>query len=609
MGYYDRNRQTIRERYRERYEEIFQRMEKEEVSGYQVESIVARDGNHALIVEKDGDKFRLNSAYKPLAEAKKWADQYEFQNLDVNVFMFGFGNGIFVRELLCRVQPDARIYLWEPNVSIFRRVMEEEDLEEVLKDERLHLYLGKDGLKELKESLEYSVGWHNMSSQIRCCHVCYDRLHEEEYLEFLKAIKYSDSMVQVKRDTNAYFAHRAVVNVIDNLRYIRKSNFVTELIGRMPEDIPAIVVAAGPSLEKNIDLLRKAQGRAFIIATDTAVRNLEPKGLPYDCVVTIDPGKITWYMTDYPGCQNKPLFCNSESQREIMKFHTGRKIWAAGSVYVDSLYNYLGLQFPESSTGGSVATAAAQLAFHLNLKNIILIGQDLAYTGEHTHAGGYDNHVLNEEKFIEMVDGIDGGQVKTRGDWIVFRDWFEDFIKLHEEINLVDATEGGALIHGSKIMTLEEAIDTYCGEQEFSFEKIMEELQPTFDVLGFEPVQEVIQRMGKGFRNILERSKEAKKAAEEYLEAGNGLSSKKHDRLLKTIRKANNYLQRQAGYELLEMYTFDLTLNEAHDVNQMTGDALTDERNSVEIALAIYDAYIDAVEELGDRMDQVLKEV
>lgn len=609
MGYFDENKEAIRKRYQETYEEIFERMDKEETSEYQVESIVARDGNHALTVEKDGDKFRLNSAYRPLAEAKKWADQYEFQNLDVNVFMFGFGNGIFVRELLCRAQPDARVYLWEPNVNIFRKVMEEEDLKDILRDKRLFLYIGEEGLKELKEAMEFSVSWHNMSSQIRCCHVCYDFLHVDEYLEFLKAVKYSDSMVQVKRDTNAYFAHRAVVNVIENLRYIRKSNYVTELIGKIPEDVPAIVVAAGPSLEKNIDLLQKAAGRAFIIATDTAVRNLEPKGLPYDCVVTIDPGKITWYMTDFPGCQKKPLFCNSESQRDIMKFHTGRKIWSAGSVYLDNLYEFLGLHFPQSSTGGSVATSGALLAYHLNLKNIILIGQDLAYTGEHTHAGGYDNHVLNEEKFIEMVDGIDGGQVKTRGDWIVFRDWFEDFIKLHEDVNLVDATEGGALIHGSKIMTLEEAIDTYCGEKEFSFEKIMEELPPTFDVLGFEPVQEVIQRMGKGFQNILDRSREGKKAAEEYLAAGNGLSPKKHDRLLKIIRKANNYLQKQAGYELMEMYTYDLTLNEAHDVNQITGDSLVDERNSVEIALAIYDSYIKGVEELGDQMNQVLKQI
>jgi Uncharacterized protein conserved in bacteria len=609
MGYYDKNKEAIKTRYQDSYEEIFERMEKEVTSEYQVESIVARDGNHALTVEKNGDKFRLNSVYRPLEEAKKWADQYEFQNLDVNVFMFGFGNGIFVRELLHRTQSDARVYLWEPNVSIFRKVMEEEDLEEILKDKRLYLYIGEDGLKELKEAMECSVSWHNMPSQIRCAHVCYDRLHEEEYLEFLKAIKYSDSMVQVKRDTNVYFAHRAVVNVIDNLRYIRKSNFVTDLIGKLPEEIPAIVVAAGPSLEKNIDLLKKAQGRAFIIASDTAVRNLEAKGLPYDCVITIDPGKHAWYMTDFPGCKEKPLFCNSESQREIMKFHTGRKIWAAGSVYIDNLYSFLGLRFPESSTGGSVATAGTQLAFHLNLKNIILIGQDLAYTGEHTHAGGYDNHILNEEKFIEEVDGIDGGKVVTRGDWIVFRDWYEEFIKLHEDVNLVDATEGGALIHGSKIMTLEEALDTYCGEKEFSFEKIMEELPPTFDVLGFEPVRDVLQRMGKGFHNILERSKEGKKAAEEYLAAGSGLSPKKHDRLIKTIRKANNYLQKQAGYELMEMYTFDLTLNEVHDVNQMTGDVLTDERDSVEIALAIYNSYIDGVEELGDQMDQALQEI
>jgi len=609
MGYYEKNKKAILSRYKDKNVEIFERMEKEDFSDYKVESIVARDGNHALTVEKDGDKFRLNSAYKPLAEAEKWADQYNYQNLDVNVFMFGFGNGIFVRELLRRADRDACIYLWEPNTNIFRVAMEEEDLEDIFGDKRLYLYVGKDGLKELKEALECSVGWHNMTSQIRCCHVCYDRLHEEEYLEFLKAIKHSDSMVQVKRDTNAHFAHRAVVNVIDNLQHIRKSNYITELMGKISEDIPAIVVAAGPSLDKNIELLRRAEGRAFIIATDTAVRILEARGLPYDCVVTIDPGKPIEYIDCCPSCKDKPFFCNSESQRDIMKYHTGRKIWAAGSVYIDSLYDFLGLHFPESSTGGSVATSSAQIAYHLNLKNIILIGQDLAYTGEHTHAGGYDNHILNEEKFIEMVDGIDGGEVKTRGDWLVFRDWFEEFIKKSKEINLVDATEGGALIHGSKVMTFEEAIDTYCEGKEFSFEKILEELPPTFDVLGFEPVKEVIQRMGKGFKNILSKSTEGKKAAEEYLAAGNRLSPKKHDRLLKTIRKANNYIQKQAGYELLDMYTFDLTLNELHDVNQLTGDALQDERDSVQIALAIYDGYIDAVEKLGNQMDEALKGV
>lgn len=605
MSFYEKNKEVMEER----YSEIIERIQTEISSEYQVKSIVARDGNHALVVEKDGETYRLNSAYRPLSEAKKWADQYEFQNIDINIFMFGFGNGIFVRELLRRAHKDANIFLWEPDASIFHVVVEEEDLSDIFADERLQFYIGKDGLMELKEALSYSVGWHNISTQIRCSHICYNKLYGDEYNQFFDALDYTNSMVKVKRDTNVHFAHTAVTNVIENLRYIRKSNFITEFIGKIPEGVPAIVVAAGPSLDKNIELLRKAKGKSLIIATDTAVKILEAKKIPYDCMVTIDPAKPTWYLADYPGCKDVPLFCNAESEKDILKFHTGRKIWMAGSVYIDNLYNSLGLLFPQNNTGGSVATAGAMVAYHLGLKNIILIGQDLAYTGEHTHAGGYDNHVMNEEKFIEMVDGIDGGKVKTRGDWIVYRDWFEEFIKEHDNVTVIDATEGGALIHGSKVMTFQKAIDTYCDGKEFLIDQFMEQLPATFDTLDYSIVQEQILAMEKGFANILYKSKEGKKSAEEFLEAGNKLSAKKHDRLLKEIRKANNFIERQAGYELLDMYTFELTLSELRDVNQITGNPIVDEQNSVKSALAIYDGFICAVEELSDTLKEALQEV
>lgn len=609
MGYYESNKQALSERYLERHSEILERVEREVSEEYVVESITARDSNHALVVEKGGEKYRLNSAYRPLEEAKKWAGQYEFQNIGVNIFMFGFGNGIFVRELLHKAKMDANIYVWEPDASIFHVVMEEEDLEDILKDKRLHFYIGEKGLHEVKEVMDYTVSWNNVSSQIRCSHICYDKLYEKEYKLFFETIDSINSMVKVKRDTNAYFAHTVVSNVIENLRFVKKSNFITELIGRIPADIPAIIVAAGPSLDKNADLLLRAEGKALIIATDTAVRILEAKGLPYDCMVTIDPEKPTWYLNDYPGCKKVPLFCMAESEKDILKFHTGRKIWAAGSVYINNLYTLHDMPFPKYCGGGSVSTSAVEIASQLNLKNIILIGQDLAYTGDHTHAGGFDNHILNEEKFIEMVDGIDGGQVKTRGDWVMFRDFFEEYIKMNEEINLVDATEGGALIHGSKVMTFEAAIKEYCEGKTFSFKKLLEKLPATFDVVDFEPIKEDIHRMDKGFYNILSKSKEGIKIAEEFLEAGSKISTKKHDRLLKEIRKANNFIWKQAGYELLDMYISELAINELQNVNQITGDVRKDEITSIKGALAIYESFIRAVNDLHSHLKEALQEV
>lgn len=609
MGYYEKNKQVLSERYLERYSDILKCVENEISEEYKVESVTTRDSNHALVVEKGKEKYRLNSAYRPLEEAKKWVEQYELQNIGVNIYMFGFGNGVFVRELLHKAGRDANIYLWEPDASIFQVVMKEEDLEDIIRDERLHFYIGENGLQEIKEVMSDTVVWHNVPTQIRCCHICYNKMYEKQYKLFIDIMSYANSMEEVRRNTNAHFAHTVVCNVIENLRFVQKSNYITELIGKIPKDIPAIVVSAGPSLDKNIDLLIKAEGRAFIIATDTAVRVLETKNLPYDCIVTVDPEKPTCFLSDYPGCKDVPLFCMAESEKETLKFHVGRKIWAAGSVYVHNLYTLYGLTFPEYKQGGCVATVAVQIASQLNLKNIILIGQDLAFTGEHTHAGGFDNHILDEEASIGMAEGIDGGQVKTRGDWVVYRKWFEDFIKEHEDINLIDATEGGALIHGSKVMSFEAAIKEYCEGKEFSLKKLLDKLPATFDIIGFEPIKNEICSMDKGFYNILSKSKEAKKAAKEILEAGNKMSSKKHDRLLKEIRKANKFIWKQAGYELLDMYTAELMQNELRDVNQITGDARADEISSMKYAIAIYEKFINAVENLHELLKNVLQEV
>ena len=77
--------------------------EDKEFSEDGIQEIIARDGNKALSVERNGQNVRLNSMFKPLQEAEKWADQYSYQNLHVPVFLFGMGNGIFLRELLKRL--------------------------------------------------------------------------------------------------------------------------------------------------------------------------------------------------------------------------------------------------------------------------------------------------------------------------------------------------------------------------------------------------------------------------------------------------------------------------------------------------------------------------
>ena len=605
MEIYEKNREVIKKW----YPEILKEMDTEASEEYKVESIEARDGNPALLVEKDGKKYRLNSAYRPVKEAEKWAEQFALQNIEVHIFMFGFGNGIFIRELLNRMMKDANIYVWEPDVSIFNVIVKDTDVADIIDEERFHLYLGEKGLKELKEVMLRRVNWTNLPTQIRCSHIGYDKLYEKEYQLFREALYYVNQMSTVTRNTNAHFAHRSVVNTIQNLRYMRHSNYITELIGKIPEGIPAIIVAAGPSLDKNMALLRKAQGKSLIIATDTALRVLEKNGMPYDCIITVDPAKPASYFTSCPGCKEKPLFCVTQGEKGILKFHTGRKIWGSGALYLEWLYLLFGMYFPETDLGGSVATSATLTAFQLGIKDIILIGQDLAYGETHTHAGGVNSHIRNEGQYVQMVDGIDGREVKTRGDWIIYRDWYEEFIKKHGDLNLIDATEGGALIHGSTVMTFEEAIETYCEGKEFSFEQMLDALPATFENRDFTPFEEKIRQMERGFQNIARKSREGKKDAEDFLASERNMSPKKHDRILKSLKKANSYIGRQEGYDLLDMYSNGLTVNELKDVYQVTGEAETDEINVVKGILSLYDGLLEGVSNLEELLHTTLQEL
>lgn len=606
MGYLEKNKGVLQER----YPELLKLIEKDPDSRetLEIECIEARDGLRALTVTKNGEKHRLNSAYRPGQEAAKWVEQYKLKNINVIVLMFGLGNGIFVKELLKNMEKDGELFVVEPSIELFRFVLDQEDITEILGDERFHLYVGDGSEQELKDETASLVNWNNISTQVSCAHPEYRKLFNEAYHKFWDVLDRINDVVITQANTNANFAYKAVENVLHNLPFIKESNYITELMGKMSEKMPAIIVAAGPSLDKNIDQLKKAKGKAFIIATDTAVKILENRKISYDCMITVDPGKPAWYLTEYPGCVDVPLFLEADSQWEIAGFHQGRKIWMPGSIYVQNLYTEHGLEFPPYNVGGSVATAAFMLAVLLGLKNIILIGQDLAYEGDKTHAGGFEDHILNEDDGIQMIDGIYGDPVRSRRDWVFFLKWYEEIIEQNPELNVIDATEGGALIHGSKVMDLSDAIDKYCQEN-FDFTEFLEEIPYTFENNDFEPLYQDIVHMKKGFKNIRYKAEEGIKIAEEFMQKGSALSAKRHDRIIKEIKKANNYIARQDGYELVEMCSSDLAIGELRDINCITGDAKTDEMNSVKSAYAIYKGFLDGMNQIEDLLIESIEKI
>lgn len=591
------------------YNKLKEVFDSNEYSYNNIEEADTRDGNKALIVDKDNTKYRLNSLYKPLKEAEKWADQYEFHNLSISVIMFGMGNGLFVREMLNRLKPDANVYLFEPDLSIFLYVLNNINIVDILEDKRVFLFINNINEKEFGDLLQQYIDWVMTPTQIICNHPVYDKIYGDEFVEFLKAVHGANKMAKVNIDTEKHMSIKLVDNAIKNLRYIKESNYVSEFIGKMPEELPAIIVAAGPSLDKNIDELKRAEGKAFIFATDTSVKYLLQHNINFDAIITIDAKKGLWHLKD-ERCHNIPLFCVLEAKSELMDMHIGRKIWFRGSVYMYDLYSRFNKEFPGYNSGGSVATAAFSLCVSMKFKNIVLIGQDLAYSGGVTHAGGVVRNVQGDKEGRELVESIDGGKVWSRYDWLIYLEWFENSIRDLKGINVIDATEGGALIHGTEVMALSEVIDKYCKE-DFSFSDMLDKMPYTFPDEEYRKVRDNMIHLKKEFNDIKQKSKEGIKAAEKVISIVNkGEDNPVNEaKNLKKVDKINKFLAKQDAYNLLDVYITSSVSKDLQTVNMLSDDEDENMKKTLEISVSIYKALIEAVDSLTPVLEETLEKV
>ncbi len=571
-----------------------------------IEEIDTKDSNKALIIKKDENKYRLNSLYKPLKEAEKWADQYEFRNISVSVIMFGMGNGLFVKEMLKRLQKDAIVYLYEPDISVFLYVLNNIDISSILNDNRIYLIINNVNERELDILLKNDTDWITMHTQIICNHPVYDKVYFEEFEKFYRTIYSANKMAKVNMDTERYLSGTLVDNVIKNLKYIKESNYISEFATKIPNDIPVIIVSAGPSLDKNIDELKRAEGKAFILATDTSVKYLLAHNIKFDAMMTIDAKKAIGHLKD-ERCHNVPLFCVLEAKNHLMDMHKGRKIWIRGSVYMYELYSKFNHVFPGYSSGGSVATSAFAACVSMNFKNIILIGQDLAYDGKSTHAGGLVKNKPGDETERELVEGINGKKIWSRYDWIIYLEWFERTIRDNKNLNVIDATEGGALIHGTKVMKLSEAIDEYC-KQDFSFSELLEDMPYTFSDDEYNEVKNTMLHLSKEFNSIKQKSKEGIETAEKLLKI---INTEKHNtkneaKSLKKVDKINKFLAKQDAYSILDVYIMASVAKDIQTVNNLSEDEDENMKKTLDISIVIYKALIKAVDKLAPVLEESL---
>ena len=472
---FQKNMDILSERYPELIEKIKNKeYEKNEKVKVGVEK--SYSGEPILFIEKEGVKNYLAGKYAPERPLLDWVEKQDKIYHESVFFIIGMGNWLQIKTLLEALNKKVRVIVYEPCVEIFEKIIEIYDVTEVLGTYEVGLVIEQINPDYL--SAFFSVCIHRENMYITKMYISGNYINffpdlVKEKVESLKKYIYD---VLVNWNTMIRYTDVVGDNVFNNVAYFYHGYSAKQFIGRLPENIPAIIVSAGPSLNKNIDELERALGKCCIIATDTAIKPLLNRGIYPDFVTIID-GKKPAFLFEHPEFSKIPLLTCVCVAKDVMNLHRGKKIfYLDGDTYESSVIKTISekreeeFMIPALASGGSVANTAFSFAYHLGAKNIILIGQDLAMTGNKTHADGTfkDKMDVIDEKsgrYFE-VDDIYGGKVLTRGDFDRYRKWFEDNIKILDEsetgVKVIDATEGGAKIRGTEIMTLKEAIDKFC---------------------------------------------------------------------------------------------------------------------------------------------------
>lgn len=611
MSYYENNLSCLKE-YRNDMYSYLVKHENEYNEDEFIKTLTAKDGSSVLEMQKDSQIYRLGSIYSPSYEADAWARRYTYNNIDIIASIFGFGAGYYVRAMYQAANEKIRIFVYEPSKEIFLYVLHHFDLQDLLSCQNILLCVCGINEEVFLDLLGRVIHWSNIRSQIISLHPLYDELFMEQHRDFLTIINENNSRTLVNRNTEAYFGRDIIENTLRNFRFVKNSNTISEMIDGIPNDIPAIIVSAGPSLDKNIEELKKAKGKAFIVATDTAMKILYQHNIVPDVFVMIDALKPLSYLSDERFMQ-VPCICKIESNWKILAHHNVRKIFCNSNPYYEALYQKL---FKKSvskyTTGGSVATAAFSVCVELGFQNIILIGQDLAYAGDKTHAGdvGEKGKILGEENGIRYVEGIDGGQVKTRHDWYIYLEWFQSSVEAVKEFcQVFDCTEGGAKIRGTTIMTLKDAISALC-KKEVDVAECINKLPLS---LTKEETQKVYQALLHSQVELNEIYSAANKAqmicreAVALLQKENQITEEV-EKKTKQLERYNKKIENNITYLLIDTYISDLAVYTLDHLYEITDDKVLDSIRTFQKARRFYASVKNAAHAIKPLMEQTCKD-
>ena len=371
-----------------------------------------------------------------------------------------------------RNRPQARhIAIFELDPTIFQATLHYTDLADLLSDPRLLLSITES--PEVSQVLATGIPALMLESIHTLRHLPSFIINKKYELVEKQLFNFVNGL-NVEGNTNLRYGEKFISNRLGNIKTIHHAYLLEGLQNKL-QNIPAFLVAGGPSLDDNIQHLKKAQGKGVIIAVDSVLPTLLENDITPDFVTAIDPQDLVFEKFAPVARQQEAkeisLICMPWVTNKIPQLFPAQKtFWAFAANPMESWLNTL--------VGGTLLTGGAASVAHLNMQAavlmgcspIVFVGQDLAFSKKKDHATGTilthkDNmeQLLNNSPDLIWAKDTNGKEIATSRSFFFMKKQFEKMIRSSPG-TYINASTGGLDIEGTEVLSLPATIQKHCQE-------------------------------------------------------------------------------------------------------------------------------------------------
>ena len=428
-----------------------------------VKTFPSVDGAPTATIERDGESMPLHSRYNPLREARQALKKDDYTEADYFIFL-GFGFGYLLDAVIEKYTlPEQHYFIVEADLGILRAALEARDLTSLFAAHDVHFAWPSSG-PELAEQWRQQFDLALARKSVYVMHQPSLTLHPEHYKVAVETLQGQIYRTMADCATLSKKSHEFLDNFVQNFPLAAAAPGIG-IFSRHFTNTPAVIVSAGPSLDRNIHELRGREDQVLILAADTALKPLLAAGVEPHFVMTCDPAHANYLHLAGATTRESLLVMEATAHPQSPEGFVGRTL---ACTYSNSILKSLSDLLGDKGVlhaWGSVATMALDFALFLDCDPIIFIGQDLAYTGGRLYCSGVyfekewfrDVHTPEEyeQKLAQLRAGnrpqsftdIYGSPIETTRSLIAYRDWIVKLIGDHPERRFINSTEGG-ILHG-----------------------------------------------------------------------------------------------------------------------------------------------------------------